>query len=159
MRIKTPELIYVESSDRVYLRIAPFDTTVRAELSRAGLDPAKVQDNFSYELHYQLFLKKQEESPDSAGATVRVAVSVQHLQPGLGNSGGFALGMLVAERDGKIERAAWELRQSAKDNVPVEFLPMQVPRTLAGELLSHMKAKPRPKIGEMDYATPMMIFP
>jgi hypothetical protein len=145
-------------SDRVYLCIAPFDSTVRAELSRAGLDPAKVQDNFSSELHYQLFLKKQEESPDSAGATVRVAVSIQHLQPGSGNSGGFAAGILGAERDGKIERAAWESRQSAKDNVPVEFLPLQVPRTLAGEILSHMKAKPPRASEDMDYVHPLMLL-
>jgi hypothetical protein len=159
MGTKPLDRINVESRDRVYLRIAPFDSTVRAELGRAGLDPAKVQDNFSSELHYQLFLKKQEESSDSAGATVRVAVSVQHLQPGSGNTGGFAAGTLEAEREGKIERAVWESRESAKDNVPVEFLPLQVPRTLAGEILSRMKAKPQHKIGEFDYATPMMLFP
>ena len=140
---QTADRIHVSSTDRVFLRVAPFDSIVGAELARAGLDPVKVHDNLAAELHYQLFLKKQEESPDSAGATMRLTVEIKHLQPGMGNSGNFIAGTLIGE--GKVtEKAEWELRQPAKENVPSDFLALHLPRTLATELLSRMKSKPKP---------------
>jgi len=135
--------IHITSSDRVFIRVVPFDSIVAAELTRVGLDAAKVRDNLAAELHYQFFLKKQEESPDSAGATMRVTVAIQHLQPGSGNSGSFIAGTLTGE--GKtVEKAEWEVRQPAKDNVPGDVLGLHLPRMLATELLGRMKSKPKP---------------
>ena len=140
---QTADRIHVASSDRVFLRVAPFDSIVGAELARVGLDAGKVHDNLAAEFHYQFFLKKQEESPDSAGATVRVTVAIRHLQPGVGNSGNFIAGTLTGE--GKTtETADWELRQPAKENVPTDVLALHLPRMLATELLSRMKSKPKP---------------
>jgi hypothetical protein len=154
---KLPDRISILSRDRVFLRVAAFDSTVQAELRRAGLDPAKTQADLSSELRYQLFLKKQEESPDSAGATVRVLLSFQHLQPGMGNSGSFVSGSLSAEREGKTERAAWESRQPAKENVPAEFLSLQMPRALAQDVVTRMKSAPK-RSGEMDNPPPLILF-
>ena len=153
---KPADRINVSSSDRLFLRVVPFDSTVGVELTRAGLDPVKVHDNLAAELHYQLFLKKQEESPDSAGATVQVTVLIKHLQPGVGNSGSFVAGTLTAERK-ETEKADWELRQPAKENVPADFLTLHLPRTLATEILSRMKAKPKPS-SDLDYAPPLILL-
>ncbi|HAO98945.1 MAG TPA: hypothetical protein DCQ83_02750, partial [Fibrobacteres bacterium] len=86
---KPTSQIHVTSSDRVFLRLVPLDSVVGVELSRAGLDATKTHDALLSEFHYQLFLKKQEEAQDSAGSTVRVTVTIQHLQSGSGNSGSF----------------------------------------------------------------------
>ena len=154
---KSSDRINVTSSDRVFLTVDPFDSTVQAELMRVGLDPLKVRDNLAAELHYQMFLKKQEESPDSAGATVRVAISIQHLQPGSGNSGGFVAGTLQAVRK-EVEKAQWEMRQPAKENVPVDFLALHLPRTLATEILAHMKSQPKRSGTDLDYNPPLMLL-
>jgi hypothetical protein len=158
---KPTSQIHVTSSDRVFLRLVPLDSVVGVELSRAGLDATKTHDALLSEFHYQLFLKKQEEAQDSAGSTVRVTVTIQHLQSGSGNSGSFAAGTLQAERNGKIEDATWEIRQSAKDNVPGEFLSLHVPRMLAKEILSRMKGETKRKNGMndgMDYNPPLMLL-
>ncbi len=153
---KTADRINVSSSDRVFLRVPLFDSTVGAELSRAGLDPVKVHDNLAAELHYQLFLKKQEESPDSAGATVQVTVSIKHLQPGVGNSGNFVSGTLTAEGK-ETEKADWELRQPTNENVPADFLALHLPRTLSTEILSRMKAKPK-RSSDLEYNPPLILL-
>jgi len=138
--------IDVQPYDRVFLRVEPFNPIVRDELTQIGLDPDKVHDNLAAELHYELFLKKQEEARDSAGATVRVTVIFDHLQPGSGNSGTFIAIRLTSERDGEkgpqVNGIHWELRSPSSENVPPEFLSQDVPRTLAKEILKHMKPVP-----------------
>jgi hypothetical protein len=155
---KTPDRIALQPGDRVFLRVAPFDTTVKTELARIGLDPEKTWQDLSDEMRYQFFLKKQEESPDSAGSTVRVEVALRHLRPGAGNAGDFFSGTLTAERDGTVERADWETRNPARENVPPEFMALRVPRALAGEILSRMKARPRRASSEMDYPPPLILL-
>ena len=157
MGSKPSSQINIEPNDRVFLKIAPFDSTVQSELKRVGLDPAKIYDNLSAELHYQLFLKNQEESPDSAGATVRLTVSLQHIQPGTGNSGDFIKGTLAAERN-EIQKTDLELRRPSKENAPVEFLPMHLPRTLAKEILSLMKKKPPVNNNDLGYPPPLILL-
>ena len=154
---KSSDRINITPSDRVFLTVAPFDSTVQAELTRVGLDPVKVRDNLAAELHYQMFLKKQEESPDSAGATVRVSISIRHLQAGTGNSGGFVAGTLLAGRQ-DVEKAEWEMRQPAKENVPADFLALHLPRTLAVEIMSRMKSRPKRSGTDLDYNPPLMLL-
>jgi hypothetical protein len=151
--------VNITPSDRLFLKVAPFDSVVKAELTRVELDPEEIHDDLISELRYQLFLARQEESPDSAGATVRVAISFSHLQPGTGNSGDFMMGTLLAEKDGKIENTNLELRRPAGKNVPGEFLSLQWPRSLAAEILSRMRKKrPRSESGSAEFTPPLMLL-
>ena len=149
--------INMEPNDRVFLKVAAFDSTVQAELKRVGLDPARIQEGLVSELHYQLFLKNQEEAPDSAGATLRITVSLTHVQPGTGNSGDFMLGTVTAQ--GKTTQTAdLELRNPSKANIPAEFLSLHLPRSLAKEILAVLKKKTKSPNSELGYPPPLILL-
>jgi len=157
-RSKNNAQVSVNSTDRLFLKVMPFDSTVEAELSRLELDPGEIYDNLASELHYQIFLRKQEESPDSAGATVRVSISFSHLQPGAGNSGTFVSAEISAERDKGMEKASLELRRTSKDNVPADYLVLHLPRMLTQEILERMKRKKVKAANEGEFTPPLMLL-
>jgi hypothetical protein len=151
--------ISVQPADRLYLQVAPFDSAVRAELTRLELDPDEVHQGLASELRYQLFLRKLEESPDSAGATLRVTVAFRHLQPGTGNSGSFVSASLLADRDKAApERAEWELRRPAQENVPGEFLSLHLPRSLAAEILGRLQKQRKRSDGNREFTPQVMML-
>jgi hypothetical protein len=151
--------VRVDRSDRLYLTVAPFDAVVGAELVRGGLDPAKVGAEFDSELRYQLARRGQEESLDSAGASVRLRVEVRHLQPGSGNAGNFAVVRLVAIRGVDSSSADWEWRPSARDNAPVAHVVRHITRELAREVVAHLKAGSRKNYAPgMDTPPPLILL-
>jgi hypothetical protein len=144
---ESSDYIDIQPSDRVFLQVEPFGPIVRDELTQAGLDPDKVHGDLVSELRYQNFLKKQEEARDSAEATVRVNVVLEHLQPGNGNIGTLIGVTLTSQRDedGKpplMKKVRWESHHLVTENVPAEFLAQDVPRTTAEEILGHMQRPP-----------------
>ncbi len=139
--------VNVAPNERLFLTVAPFDSTVRAGLSRAGLDPDAVEKELDAEIRYGLFLRGQEEAPDSAGAAVTARLTVKHLQPGYGRSGGYAAFVLTgARQDSKgskassEQRAEWTWEGNARDNAPAMFATRHLARQAAGEVLSRLRA-------------------
>ncbi len=151
-----PQRLHILPNDRIFLVVAPFDSVTQAELTHLELNPEKLYGDLVSELQYQLYLHKHEEAADSADATVRMTLSIRRLQPGAGNSGTFIEGSLTAERGGSgPETVALEIRQPAKANVPQEFLPLQVPRALAAEIMDRLET---PKSTSSEFTTPQLIL-
>jgi hypothetical protein len=140
---KSASTVAVTPSDRLYLTVAPFDPVVAAELTRSGLEPARVAAEFESELRYQLVLRRQEESLDSSGAAVRLRVEVRHLQPGSGNAGNFAVVRLIAMRGDDSTVAEWEWKPSARKNVPEAHVVRHLARELSQETVAHLKSGTR----------------
>jgi hypothetical protein len=135
--------VIVAPAERLFLTVAPFDSTVSAELTRAGLDPAAVENELKAEIRYGLFLRGQEESPDSAGAAVTARLTVKHLQPGYGRSGDYAAFLLTGSRPGDAkssQKAEWTWEANARDNAPPALATRHLARQVAGEALSRLRA-------------------
>ncbi len=148
----------VAPGERLLLEIAPFDPVVSAELTRGGLDPARVAEDFEAELRYQFALRKQEEALDSAGATVRLRVELRHLQPGSGNAGAFASIRLAALRADDSAASAWEWRPLARENVPQTHAGRHLVRSLSKEVIAHLKEAARKDPSGMDYPPPLILL-
>ena len=133
--------VTVAPSDRLFFEVAPFDSAAVLDLSRAGLDPARVAEDVSAEIRYQLALRGQEEARAEGDATVRVKFAVHRLEPGAGNSGAFASFALVSVRGKDVDTVAWEWRARARDNVPEAFAARHLARTAAMQALDRMKAR------------------
>jgi hypothetical protein len=133
--------VSMEATERLLLRMFPLDAVVVAELERAGLDPARIGEEFAAEVRYGLFRRGQEEAQDSASAQVIVDARVRHLQAGVGTVGTYAAFELTARRadQPKVDTLAWSTRRTAKDNVPVAFLARHLTRMAAGEVLSRIQ--------------------
>jgi hypothetical protein len=156
---KSATSLRVAPSDRLFLSIAAFDPVVAAELTRGGLDPARVASEFDAELRYQLTLRGQEEAIDSVGATVQLRVEVRHLQPGSGNAGAFAAVRLVALRADESTESEWEWRPLARENVPAAHVTRHITRELSREVLARLKAGPRKNANAgMDYPPPLILL-
>jgi hypothetical protein len=138
--------VTVASAERLFLTVAPFDSVVRAELARAGLDPAEMENELKSELRYALFLRGQDEAPDSAGAAVTARLEVKHLQPGYGRSGDYAAFVLTGARadDPKSsqggEKVEWTWEAKARNNAPQAFAVRHLARQVAGEVLARLRA-------------------
>jgi hypothetical protein len=133
--------VTVAKSERLHLRVAPFDSVVTAEVRRAGLDPVSLHQEFASEVRYRLFLRGQVEAPDSASATVSVLLSVKHLQAGFGNAGSYGEFSLESVRPENADRSevTWRWQATVKDNVPEVFATRHLARLAAQEALEHLK--------------------
>ncbi len=146
--------VNVAPNERLYLTIAPFDSAVRAGLSRAGLDPDAVEKELDAEIRYGLFLRGQREAADSAGAAVAAHLVVTQLQPGYGRAGDYAAFVLTGvRRDGpkwgqRVQRAEWTWEAKAKDNAPPALALRHLARQAAGEVLARLRAPKK------EYETP-----
>ena len=138
--------LFVLPSESMLLVAQPFDSVVKAELVRSGLDPAVIEKAFNAELHYRFSQRKQEEALDSAAAEVILTVQVKHLQPGSGNAGTFgALRAQTLRKRGTVQRSEWEWRKSAKYNVEPPYLERHIVGLAADEIMSRVLAsRPRP---------------
>lgn len=160
--VKTPvPAVAVEETDRLLLRIVPFDAVVTAELERAGLDPAGLAEEFAAEVRYGLYRRGQEEAQDSASAQVIVDVRVRHLQAGVGNTGAYSAFELTswraAERKNGVpetETLAWTSNRPAKENVPEMFAARHLSRLAASEVLGRIK----PPAKEREPAPPLHLM-
>lgn len=137
-KIKTVSLV---KSERLYLRIMPFDSVVVAELNRSGVDAARLADELEAEVRYRLYLRGQEEAHDSASATVMVTFTVQRLQPGSGNTGTYASYALTGTRPRKreVETVEWTTQGRSRDNVPGAFTTRHLAREAANEVLARLQ--------------------
>jgi hypothetical protein len=134
--------VTVAPSDRLYFEVAPFDSAAVGDLSRSGLDPARVAEDVNAEIRYQLALRGQEEARAAGDATVSVKFLVRRLEPGAGNSGAFGSFALVSTRGKAVDTAAWEWRARARENVPESYVARHLARTAAKQALDRMKARP-----------------
>lgn len=134
-------VIAMPLKERIYLKVEPFGPGVVAELNRAGIDPARLEEEFVSELRYGLFLRERTEVFDSAGATI-VTVRVNSLQPGFGNSGTSAKLVLDADPPGRRppETLEWTWRAPASANAPAVFVTRHLARKTAREVLDHLQA-------------------
>lgn len=155
---KTGGSLSVAPGERLLLAVAPFDPVVSAELTRGGLDPARVAEDLDAELHYQFALRRQEEALDSASATVRLRVELRHLQPGSGNAGAFASVRLAALRANDSAVSVWDWRPSARENVPPPHAGRHLVRSLSKEVFAHLKDAPRKDPSGMDYPPPLILL-
>ena len=138
--------VFAGPSESLLLRVEPFDSVVKAELLRGGLDPVRFEEEFNTELRYRFSLRGQEEAVDSAGAEVILTVRFRHLQPGSGNKGTFGALHLETLRKGVAQRAEWDWRRPAKANVQPVYLARHMARLAAEEILGRVLAtRPRPK--------------
>jgi hypothetical protein len=145
--IKAPlPAVAVEVTDRLLLRVVPFDDFVKAELERASLDPARVEEEFAAEVRYGLFRRGQEEAQDSASAEVIVDVRVRHLQAGVANIGAYAAFDVTSWRPAERKNSApatdtltWTSNRPAKENVPAAFTARHLTRLAAGEVLTRIQ--------------------
>src|SRR5215217_1705484 len=115
--------VHVRPSERLYFRVIPFDSTVKAELLQGGIDPVRFEEEFVAEVRYRFNLRKQEEAQDSSSATVILLAEVRHLQPGLGNAGTYAE-FAVNGRRRKIPLQLewkWELPSTANKPSDLRF--------------------------------------
>jgi hypothetical protein len=143
---RAPSRVFVGPSEPLLLRTMPFDTVLAAELRRGGVDPVAFEQEFTSELRYRFFLRKQEEAQDSVSARVILSISVKHLQPGTGASGTFAVFEVASNRGGVSERTEWTLRKPSKANVPPVHLARDLSRAAVNDILDRIPAaKPRPK--------------
>ncbi len=135
------ETVSVLKSERLYLSFAPLDSVVVAELTRAGVDPVKFADELEAEIRYRLYMRGQEESQDSATATVAVLYTIHRLQPGTGNAGTFASYSLVSKRPkhSKAESVEWTAQGRSKDNVPVAFMARHLARQAADDVVARLQ--------------------
>lgn len=133
--------VSVLKSERLYLRVTPFDEVVTAELTRAGVDPAELAAEIEQEIRYRLYLRGQEEAQDSVGATVIVTFTVHHLQPGSANSGTFASYTLTGFRPkgSRTESSGWTVQGRSKDNVPGTFTARHLARQAADDVLARIQ--------------------
>jgi hypothetical protein len=139
--------VYVAPSESLLLRVEPFDSVVKAELVRGGLDPVKFEEAFNTELRYRFTERKQEGAFDSSGAQVILTVRVDHLQPGAGNVGAYgALRLQSFRKKGEAQWSEWEWRKSAKYNVAPAYLERHMLGLVVDEVMSRTPAgRPRPK--------------
>jgi hypothetical protein len=138
--------LYASPSESLLLRIQPFDSVVKTELARAGLDPVRFEEELNAELRYRFSQRGQEEAADSASAQVILTVRFKHLQPGAGNTGTFGAVWMETFRNGAIQWTEWNWRLKAKDNVPAMHLPRHLTRIAVDEVLGRILAtRPRPK--------------
>jgi hypothetical protein len=147
LRLK-PELetVYVRPSERLFFRVTPFDSVVKAELSRAGLDPVRFEEEFSAEVRYRFSVRKQEEAQDSAGATVVLKATVHHLQAGVGNAGTYGEFEVSGRRRKDPVFVAWKWELPSSQNKPAEMLSRDLNRGAADQLMLRIrKAPPAPK--------------
>lgn len=151
--------VKVAPSERLFLQVAPFDSVVRAEVLRGGLDAEQVEQDFAAELRYQFALRRQEEAVDSAGAVVGLRVEVQHLQPGAGNAGSFAAVRMVSIRGGEETSVEWNWRPSARENVPPSHAGRHLIRSLSHEVLARVKASRPSRFGhELEGPPPLILL-
>lgn len=144
--IKTPPpAVRVNDTERLLLRVAPFDEVVTAELGRAGLDPARLAAELEAEVRYGLYRRGQEEARDSASAQVLIDLQVRHLQAGAGGSGAYAAFALYGTRPGaaKADSVVWTVHVPARDNVPPSFTERHLIRFAAGEILTRIQPPPK----------------
>ncbi|MCD6024966.1 MAG: hypothetical protein K0Q91_1882 [Fibrobacteria bacterium] len=138
--------LYAGPSESLFLRIQPFDSVVKAELSRAGLDPVRFEEEVHTELRYRLSLRGQEEAADSAGAEVVLTLRFKHLQPGTGQIGMFGAVWMETLRKGAPQWTEWTWRQKARNNVPPIHVPRHLARVAVDQVLDRLlAARPRPK--------------
>lgn len=138
--------LFAGPSETLLLRVQPFDSVVKAELARAGLDPASFEEEVHAELRYRFSLRRQEEAADSAGAEVILTVRFKHLQPGAGQTGTFGAIRMETLRNGQAQWTEWTWRQKARNNVPAAHLPRHLARLAANEILGRVLAtRPRAK--------------
>jgi hypothetical protein len=147
LRIKPPvETVYVRPSERLFFRVAPFDSVVKAELARAGLDPVRFEEEFNAEVRYRFNVRKQEEAQDSAGALVVLTATIRHLQPGVGNAGTYGEFEVAGRRRKDPVFVAWKWELPSSQNKPAEMLSRDLTRGAAEQLMLRVrKAPPRPK--------------
>jgi hypothetical protein len=133
--------VSVLKSERLYLRVAPFDSVVTAELTRAGVDPQRLASELEEEVRYRLYLRGQEEAQDSVSATVVVTFTVNHLQPGSANTGTFASYVLKGYRPkgARTETSEWTVQGRSKDNVPGTFTARHLARQAAEDVLKRLQ--------------------
>jgi len=144
--IKAPKpAVRVDDTERLLLRVAPFDDVVKAELDRAGLDPARVAAEIEAEVRYGLYRRGQEAARDSASAQVIVDLQVRHLQPGSGGSGAYAAFAVFGIRSTttKVDSVVWTAQVSAKKNAPPEFAERHLIRLAADEILERIQPPPK----------------
>jgi hypothetical protein len=139
--------LYVAPSESLLLRVQPFDSVVKADLVRGGLDPVRFEEAFNTELRYRFSQRRQEGAYDSAGAEVILTVEFEHLQPGSGNFGTFgALRMQTLRKKDGLQWTQWEWRKSAKSNVAPDYLERHLVGLAGDEIMSRvLAARPRPK--------------
>lgn len=138
------ETIHVRPSERLFFRVVPFDSTVKGELSRAGIDPARFEEEFNAEIRYRFNQRKQEESPDTVSATVVLRAKVHHLQPGVGNAGTYAEFEVSGRRRNAPLFLAWKWDLPSSQNKPAEMLARDLNRGAVDELMKRVRKAPAP---------------
>jgi len=147
IRIKPDvQTIYVRPSERLFFRIAPFDSVVKAELSRAGIDPVRFEEELNAEVRYRFTVRKQEEAQDSVGAVAVLRTRILHLQPGVGNAGTYGEFEVSGRRRKEPLFLKWTWELPSSQNKPAEMLSRDLTRGVADELMKRVrKAPPKPK--------------
>ena len=136
--------VHVAGTERLYIRLMPFDSALTAELAGYGIDAAAMEDEVRAEIRYRLYLRGQEEARDSVEATVRVDAHVRHLRPGSGSAGTFVAFSLVSRRaDVKPDSIAWTRHLLARENVPEPHTARHLSRLAAHELLARVQPPPK----------------
>ena len=142
----TVSRLFIGPSESLLLRIVPFDSTVKAELARGGVDPVRFEQEFTEEMLYRFTLRKQEAALDSAGAQVILTVTLRHVQPGVGSTGTFVALNAKTQRQTKVDVMDWNWRRPSKANVSTAHLMRDLSRITAEEILKRIPpARPRPK--------------
>jgi hypothetical protein len=147
LKRRAPEpTLYVTPSERLFFRVIPFDSTVKAELAQGGIDPARFEEEFIAEVRYRFSTRKQEEAQDSSSATVILLAEVRHLQPGVGNAGTYAEFSVTGRRRKEPVKVDWTWTLPSSENKPADLRARDLNRGAADQLMNRIRqTPPRPK--------------